>query len=80
MAFCGNVVELVPKNKVLKDRKGFTKWDDLADDYGVDVFLENEVIPEYQKKSEIYIDAALGNVDGKEMGMLFIQKGSNVYG
>lgn len=80
MAFCGNVVELVPKHKVLRDKKGFTKWEDLEDNYGVEVFLENEVIPEFQKKSEVLIDAALGQVDGRKMGMLFIQKGSNVYG
>lgn len=80
MAFCGNVVELVPKHKVMSDKKGFTKWNKLADNYGVDVFLENDVISELQNKSEVLIDAALGNVNGKEMGMLFIQKGSNVYG
>ncbi len=74
------MVELVPKHKILNDRKGFIKWDNLDKDYGVDVFLEKDVIPELKSKPEVLIDAALGHVNGKEMGMLFIKKSSNVYG
>jgi hypothetical protein len=80
MAFCGNVVELVKKQKVLKDKKGFVKWDEFDEDYDVEVYIENPLVHEFEEKSAMVIDAALGEIKGSTMGMLFIKKTENVYG
>jgi hypothetical protein len=80
MAFCGNVVELVQKHKVLKDKTGFVKWDEFDEDYEIEVYIENPLVPEFEQKPTMLIDAALGEVKGKTVGMLFIKKESNVYG
>ncbi|TXT65083.1 MAG: hypothetical protein BAJALOKI1v1_470005 [Promethearchaeota archaeon] len=80
MAFCGNIVELVQKRKVLNDSVGFVKWNQFDGDYDVEVYIEDTLVEEFKDKTMLLIDAALGEVKGKTIGMLFIKKDSNVYG
>lgn len=85
MCFCGNFVELVEKYKLLDDHD-FVKWKDIDvenedfKDQRVEVYIEKEIIHELEKKPLIIVDAAIGEVEGKKVGMLFIKKNSNVYG
>ncbi|TKJ25454.1 MAG: hypothetical protein CEE42_07560 [Promethearchaeota archaeon Loki_b31] len=85
MCFCGNFVELVEKYKLLDDHD-FVEWKDIDienenfKDQLVEVYIEKEIIPELEKKPLIIVDAAIGEVEGKKVGLLFIKKNSNVYG
>ena len=86
MVFCGNVVELVEKKKVIKD-EDFIQWRDTNineifnyDEIIIEVFIEKTIIPELELKPLILIDIATSQINGKRIGMLFIKKNSNVYG
>jgi hypothetical protein len=80
MAFCGDVLELVEKYKVQEDYPEFVQWTDIEGQPNVEVFIEKDIIPEMEKKDLILIDAVVGEVNGKQVGMLFMKKTSNVYG
>ncbi len=85
MCFCGNFVELVEKHKLLDDHD-FVEWKDIDienenfKNQRVEIYIEKEIIPELEKKPLIIVDAAIGEVEGKKVGLLFIKKNSNVYG
>ncbi|MFX1587176.1 MAG: hypothetical protein ACFFC1_03390 [Promethearchaeota archaeon] len=85
MNFCGNVVELVEKYKVYND-DDFIRWKDTniyenIDDYlEIEVYIEKKIISELEEKPLIIIDAAIGEVNGNKVGILFMKKNSNLYG
>ncbi len=85
MSFCGNVVELVEKYKVYKDND-FIEWQNtninknLNKDLEIEVYIEKKIILELEDKPLVIIDASLGEVNGKKVGILFMKKDSNVYG
>jgi len=80
MAFCGDVLELVEKYKVQEDYPEFVQWNEIEGQPNVEVYIEKDIIPEMEKKDLILIDAVVGEVNGKQVGMLFMKKTSNVYG
>ena len=80
MAFCGDVLELVEKYKVQEDYPEFVQWTEIEGHPNVEVYIEKDIIPEMEKKELILIDAVVGEVNGKQVGMLFMKKTSNVYG
>jgi len=80
MAFCGDVLELVEKYKVLEDYPEFVQWTEFEGQPNVQVYIEKDLIPEMEKKDLLFIDVVIGEVNGKQMGMLFMKKNSNVYG
>lgn len=85
MNFCGNVVELVEKYKVVNDND-FIHWkdtnldDQLDNCLEIEVYIEKKIISELEEKPLIIIDAAIGELKGSKIGMLFMKKDSNVYG
>jgi len=85
MSFCGNYVELVENFKILDD-DDFIKLKDTEIENEqlkteqIDVYIEKIIIPELEEKPLTIVDAALGEVKGKKVGLLFIKKSSNVYG
>ena len=85
MSFCGNVVELVEKYKVYNDND-FIRWKDtniyenIDDCLEIEVFIEKKIISELEEKPLIIIYAAIGEVNGNKVGMLFMKKKSNIYG
>lgn len=85
MSFCGNVVELVEKYKVYND-DDFIEWKDtnvyenINNCLEIEVYIEKKIIPQLEKKPLIIIDAAIGDVSGNKVGILFMKKDSNVYG
>jgi hypothetical protein len=84
MSFCGNVLELVKKQKVEEEISDFIRWTEFEkldpDDHRVELYIEKKLIPELKEKDIIVVDVAIGNLeDGNKMGMLFIKK-DNVYG
>jgi len=72
MAFCGNVLELVEKHKVLDDDIEFVQWTTFRDDPDVEVFIEKSILPELEQKDLIVIDVVIGDVNNKKIGLLFI--------
>jgi hypothetical protein len=80
MAFCGNVVELVEKFKILEEMKNFTLWEEIQANQNVEVYVENSLIPELEIKILITIDIAIGFVNGEKVAFLFIKKPNDVYG
>jgi hypothetical protein len=85
MSLCGNFVELVEKFKLLDD-DDFVKLKDtdIANEQfkaeNIDVYIEKLIIPELEEKPLTIVDAAVGEVKGKKVGLLFIKKKSDVYG
>ncbi|MBD3254296.1 MAG: hypothetical protein GF383_04345 [Candidatus Lokiarchaeota archaeon] len=83
MAFCGNVLELVKKRKVIEDND-FIQWKEFKgfnpDNHNLEVYIEKSLLPELEEIELILIDVALGEVNGKSMGMLFMKKEKDVYG
>ncbi|MGV9199829.1 MAG: hypothetical protein ACOC44_05970 [Promethearchaeia archaeon] len=84
MSFCGNVLELVKKQKIEKELTEFIRWQKFEslepNDPRVELYIEKELIPELEGEDLLVIDVAIGNLeDGNKMGMLFIKK-ENVYG
>ena len=86
MAFCGNVVDLVEKHKVLDDKEEFVKWkkfDGIThNDSNLQVYIEKCIIPEFKIKDFIKIDLLTYNTleSGEQVALLFIKKEDNVYG
>ena len=80
MAFCGDVLELVEKYKVLEDYPEFVQWTEFEGAPNVEVYVEKDIIPELEKKELILIDVIVGEVEGKQIGMLFMKKNSNTNG
>jgi len=85
MSLCGNFVELVEKFRILED-DDFIKLKDTDieneqfKDEHIEVYIEKLIIPELEEKSLTIVDVAVGDVEGKKVGFLFIKKNSNVYG
>ncbi|MGB5913075.1 MAG: hypothetical protein WBH31_17930 [Promethearchaeia archaeon] len=85
MSFCGNVVELVEKYKVYNDND-FIEWkntniyENLNTSLEIEVYIEKKMISQLEKKPLIIIDAAIGDVSGNKVGILFMKKDSKVYG
>ena len=44
------------------------------------VYIERKIILELEEKPLTIVDAAVGEVKGKKVGLLFIKKSSDVYG
>ena len=85
MFLCGNFVELVEKYKLLEDYDFIKLRDtDIENEQfkneHIDVYVENNIIPELEEKPLTIVDAAVGEVKGKKVGVLFIKKNSNLYG
>ena len=85
MSLCGNFVELVEKYKLLDDND-FVKLKDtdieneqLKAEH-IEIYIEKDIIPELEEKPLTIVDAAVGEVKGKKVGVLFIKKNSNLYG
>ncbi|MFX0179278.1 MAG: hypothetical protein ACFE78_03760 [Candidatus Hodarchaeota archaeon] len=85
MNFCGNVVELVEKYKVYND-DDFIRWKDtniyenIDDCLEIEVYIEKKIISELEEKPLIIIDAAIGEINGNKVGILFMKKNSYLYG
>ena len=81
MSFCGNFVELVEKERILSDTD-FERWIDTNINHNddIEVYVEKTLIPELEKKPIVIISASVGNLKGKEVGVLFIKRDSNTYG
>ena len=85
MFLCGNFVELVEKYKLLDDYDFIKLKDtDIENEQFkakyIEVYIEKSIIPELEEKPLTIVDAALGEVKYKKVGLLFIKKKSNVYG
>lgn len=80
MTACGNVVELVKKSKMNKERSDFILWKRKNNGKDIEVYIEKEIIPELKSKKKLLIDVAQGEIKGKTIGILFFKKDSNVYG
>ena len=85
MSLCGNFIELVEKFKLLDD-DDFVKLKnaDIENEQfkavHIEVYIEKKIIPELEGKQLTILDAAVGEVKGKKVGLLFIKKNSNIYG
>jgi hypothetical protein len=85
MSFCGNVVELVEEYKLLND-DDFIRLNDSEIENRqiktkhINVYIEKKIIHEFEAKTLTIVDAAIGDIEGKKVGMLFIKKNSDVYG
>ena len=85
MSLCGNFVELVEKFKLLDDDEfAQLKDTDIGNEQlkakHIEVYIEKLIIPELEEKPLTIVDAVVGEVKGKKVGLLFIKKKSNVYG
>jgi hypothetical protein len=80
MAFCGNVVELVEKFKIIEEKSDFIQWREIVGDPQVEVYIETGIISEFTDMDLILIDVAVGQINGEKIGMLFIKKQNDVYG
>lgn len=78
--FCGNVVELVEKHKVLDDSIKFIPWNYDNKYNDVEIYIEESIIPELTIEALITIDVAIGLIKGEKFGLFFIKKDPNVYG
>ena len=79
MAFCGNVIELIEKQKVIEDGD-FIEWTEIDKNPIIDVFIEKNLLPELESKDKIFIDVAIGHIKSVKIGMLFIKQSQDVYG
>jgi hypothetical protein len=80
MAFCGNVIELVEKHKVIDEKEEFLQWKDIEGNPNIEVYIENDLISEFEDKRIILIDVAIGELNEEQIGLLFIKKQKDVYG
>ena len=84
MSFCGNVVELVEKDKVVNDMD-FFQWNDTnignyhSEIEKVEIYIEEKVLEELENKPMVIIDAVTKETKDSKVGMLFMKKESNVY-
>jgi len=72
MSFCDNVVELEWKHTNI--------YENLNTSLEIEVYIEKKIISQLEKKPLIIIDAAIGDVSGNKVGILFMKKDSKVYG
>jgi len=85
MSFCGNIVELVEKYKVVNDMD-FILWNDTNienNDSGiekVEIYIEEKILEELEIKPLIIIDAVTRETEDSKVGMLFMKKEPHVYG
>lgn len=85
MSFCGNIVELVEKYKVVNDMD-FILWNDTNienNDSGIEkieIYIEEKILEELEIKPLIIIDAVTRETEDSKVGMLFMKKESHVYG
>lgn len=82
-SFCGNVLELVEKYKILDQAEEFIRWSGNDYDPKIEFYVEKNIISELEKEKEnnLLIDAAVGDLmNGSKMGMLFLRKKAEVYG
>ena len=79
--FCGNVLELVKKKKLLEESQDFIKWTEFKDNFNqIEVYIEKDLIPEIEQNEEMFIDAFITNMKGKDKGFFFIKnKNNDVY-
>jgi len=80
MAFCGNVLELVEKHKVVDDKEDFIQWKEIEGNPNIDVYIENDLISEFMEKELVLIDVAIGELNGEQIGLFIIKKQKDVYG
>jgi hypothetical protein len=80
MAFCGNVLELVEKNKIIKG-EDFIKWTDFKECIdNIEVYIEKDILPDLITHENILIDAAIREFkNGNKFGLLFFKKDDGVY-
>ena len=74
MAFCGNVIELVEKKKVLDGYPEFVKYNNISSDSSVEVYVEKSILPELEQKELILVDAIQSESNGKKVGLLFMKR------
>ncbi|MFX1387081.1 MAG: hypothetical protein ACFE9M_07700 [Promethearchaeota archaeon] len=85
MSFCGNIVELVEKYKVVKDLD-FILWNDTnignyhSEIEKIEIYIEEKVLEELENKPMVIIDAVTNKTKDSKVGVLFMKKESNVYG
>ena len=86
MAFCGNVVDLVEKHKVLDDKEDFVRWkrfDGISHhDSNLQVYIEKNVVPEFKTRDSLRIELITYNTaeSAEQVNLLFIKKDNDVYG
>ncbi|MHA1274091.1 MAG: hypothetical protein ACTSQJ_15405 [Promethearchaeota archaeon] len=82
MSFCGNVLELIEKKKILDELNDFVHWKEIENNFKIDVYIEKSILPELINQDLIIIDAIVEELsNGKKVGMLFIKNTNpNVYG
>ena len=86
MAFCGNVVDLVEKHKVLDDKEEFVKWkrfDGITpDDSNLQVYIEKSIIPDFKTRDSLRIELITYKTaeSAEQVSLLFIKNDNNVYG
>ncbi len=80
MFFCGNVLELVGKQRIFEEIDDFTQWTEIIDNPKVEVYIEKNILQELKLKETILIDVVIGEVKGEKIGLLFIKKEKDVYG
>ena len=80
MAFCGNVLELVEKHKIINEEH-FVKWTDFEENIdNIEVYIEKDILPELISQHNFLIDAAIRELkNGNKFGLLFFKKDDNVY-
>lgn len=85
MSFCGNIVELVEKYKVVNDMD-FILWNDTnienndSEIEKIEIYIEEKILEELEIKPLIIIDAVTRETEDSKVGMLFMKKESHVYG
>ncbi len=80
MAFCGNVLELVAKHKVVDDKEDFIQWKEIEGKPNIEVYIENDLISEFMEEDLVLIDVAIGELNGEQIGLFIIKKQKDVYG
>lgn len=80
MSFCGNVLELVEKYKVLEDKGQFILWTNIENNPGIEVYIEEKILPEIEEDDLVFIDAIIADIKGEKSAFLFIRKNKDVYG
>jgi len=78
--FCGNVIELIERYKILEDSGDFVSWKEIENNPDIEVFIEKSVISDLEEKEKVIIDAVVGDTIHGPIGMLFIKNEKDVYG
>ena len=77
MSFCGNVLELVEKEKVLESYPEFVQWTEIDENIDIEVYMEKSIIPELEAMGLIVIDAIISTIKNEKVGLLFMKKLNN---